>query len=47
MEHEIFEIIESALALAGYKVLDGDNDTVIVRHATGDTDYEIKVSEIY
>ena len=31
MNKEIFDIIESALAKAGYKILDGDAYTVIVR----------------
>lgn len=28
MESDIFEVIESALAKAGYKVLDGDRDSI-------------------
>jgi len=43
---EIFDVIESALALAGYKILDGDRDSVIVRRGSTDTDYQIKVTEI-
>lgn len=42
----ILEIVESALAKAGYKVLDGDRETVIVREAGSDTDYKIKVTEV-
>ena len=45
MENNIFEIIENALALAGYKVLDGDKKCVIVRHSATDTDYRITVEE--
>ena len=43
---EILEHVETALALAGYEILDGDNDSLIIRHASSDTDYEVKVSEI-
>jgi hypothetical protein len=42
----VFDVIESALALASYKILDGDGDTVIVRYAPTDTDYKITVTEI-
>ena len=42
----IFDIMESALALAGYEVLDGDHDSFIIRYATGDADFEIKVSKL-
>jgi len=43
---EIFDVIESALALAGYEVLDGGRDTFFVRHALTDTDFQITVTEI-
>lgn len=46
MESDIFDVIEQALALAGYKVLDGDHDSIIVRHTNSDSDYEIKVTKI-
>lgn len=46
MTSDIFDVIESALAMAGYKILDGDADSVIIRHKNSDIDYEIKVSEI-
>lgn len=45
MESDIFEVIESALAKAGYKVLDGDGDSIIIRHNNSDTDYQIHVKE--
>lgn len=45
MESDIFEVIESALAKAGYKVLDGDGDSIIIRHCNSDTDYQIYVKE--
>jgi len=46
MESDIFAVIEAALAKAGYKILDGDHDSVIIRHANSDSDYEISVKEI-
>lgn len=45
-KQEIFDIIESSLALAGYDVIDGDRDNVIIRHGESDTDYEIKIEEL-
>lgn len=42
----IFKVIDSALAIAGYKVMDGDRNSVIIRHSPSDTDYEIKVEEL-
>lgn len=42
----IFDTIASALTVAGYKVLDGERKSVIVRHSQSDTDYEIKVEEL-
>ena len=46
MESDIFEVVETALAKAGYKVLDGDEDSIVVRHPNSDNDYEIRVTEI-
>ncbi len=46
MESDIFDVIEFALARAGYKLLDGDEASVIIRHPNSDSDYEIRVSEI-
>ncbi len=46
MESDIFDVIEQALALAGYKVLDGDRNSIIIRHKSSDSDYEIKITEI-
>ena len=43
---EIFNIIDSALALAGYKILDGDRESVFVRDSKTDTDYEIRLIEV-
>ena len=45
MNKDIFDIIESALAKAGYKILDGDEYTVIVRDCKAGKDYEIEVKE--
>jgi hypothetical protein len=46
MENDIFAVIEHALALAGFKVMDGDGYSVIIRHPASDSDYEIKVTEL-
>lgn len=46
MVERIFSFIDSAVALAGFKVLDGDRNSVIIRHCESDTDFEIKVEEI-
>lgn len=43
---KIFEIMEIALARTGFKLLDGDRDTVIIRDAEADRDFQIKVEEI-
>ena len=46
METEAFEVIENALAMAGYIIYEGDADDILIRHKNSDSDYEIKVSEI-
>lgn len=46
MESDIFDIIEVALARAGYVILDGDESSVIIRHKNSDSDYKISVEEI-
>ena len=46
MERDIFEVVETALSRAGYKILDGDWNSVIIRHSACDKDYEIKVTEL-
>ena len=47
MLSDIFDVIENALAKAGYLIMDGDNsDSVLNRDKNSDSDYEIKVSEI-
>ena len=45
MNEDIFDIIESALAKAGYKIVDGDANSVIVRDFADGKDYEIKINE--
>jgi hypothetical protein len=42
----ILQTIDSSLALEGYKVMDGDRNSVIIRHSPSDSDYEIKVTEL-
>ena len=42
----IFALIEPVLACAGYRIMDGDHDTLIIRNNETDTDYEIRVEEI-
>ena len=37
---------EPVLACAGYRIMDGDHDTLIIRNNETDTDYEIRVEEI-
>jgi hypothetical protein len=43
METDIFEVIEFALAKAGYEIMDSDVKSIIVRHANSDSDYRITV----
>lgn len=42
---ELFDVIESALALAGYEVLDGDKDAFFIHHAPTDKDFPITARE--
>lgn len=46
MNKDIFDIIESALAKAGYKIVDGDANSVIVCDFADGKDYEIKINEM-
>lgn len=47
MEKErLFSSIENALALSGLKILDGDNDCIIVRSGSADKDFEIRISQL-
>ena len=43
---DVFEVIECALAKAGYKIMDGDENSIIIRNADVDTDYEIRIEEL-
>lgn len=42
---KIWEVIEKALANAGYKILDGDSESIIFRDAAADTDYSLSLKE--
>lgn len=41
----ILDVIESALSRAGYRVMDGDHSSVIIRHSPSDSDYSVSVNE--
>ena len=41
-----FALIEPVLACAGYRIMDGDHDTLIIRNNETDTDYEIRVERL-
>lgn len=43
---KIFETMEIALARAGFRILDGDKDTIIIREPGEDRDFQIRVEEI-
>jgi len=43
---KILDISENALAMAGYTVLDGDHESVVIRDKAGYNDYKITVEEI-
>ncbi len=43
---KIFEVMENALALAGYRLMDGDHETVIIRDPKADEDFQIRVEQI-
>lgn len=42
---DIFDVIESALALVGYKILDGDRNSIIIQYPNSDADYKVIVVE--
>lgn len=44
--NRIFDVIDEALARAGYQMMDGDSESVIVRDCENDVDYCIKAEEI-
>ena len=41
-EH-VLEVCDNALALAGYKILDGDDDCIFIKY--GDMHFEVKIIE--
>ena len=41
----LFDAIESALTLAGYEVMDGGSDWLIIRDGAQDIDYRITIQE--
>ena len=43
---DIMNILDSSLALGGYKIMGGGRDSLVIRDNDSDTDYEIKVDEI-
>ena len=43
---DIINILDSSLALGGYKIMSGGRDSLVIRDSDSDTDYEIKVDEI-
>lgn len=47
LEERIFGAIDSALEAAGFQVLDGDRDSVIVKDLSDGREYEIYYKEIY
>ena len=42
----VLEQVEESISMAGYEVLDGNHDSVIVRDVQQDKDYKITVEEI-
>lgn len=46
MESNILEVIETALHADGYTVLDGDRNSIIIRHENSDTEYVITVVDM-
>lgn len=46
MKKKILEIIDNSLAAAGFKVMDGDADSIIIRDAEHDADFAIKVEDL-
>lgn len=44
---KICEILDVSLARAGYKILDGGADGVIIRSSQEDRDYEVKIVELF
>lgn len=45
MHERLMDIIDTAVRAHGYKILDGDRDTVIIRFDGNGADFQIKVSD--
>lgn len=45
MESDIVDVMESALALAGYKISVKTASSIIIRHPASGLDYQITVEE--
>lgn len=45
-QDDLLTTIENLLSIAGYKILDGDNSSIIIRNPSKDIDYEIKIEEL-
>lgn len=39
-------VLDEAISANGYRVLEGDNDTIYVKHVQSGCEFEIKVSEL-
>jgi len=45
----ILDVVATALAIAGYKILDSDKNIITIRYTTtdiGESDFEVKVDEM-
>lgn len=42
----LFSVIEDAVAMHGFKVMDGDDESVIVRSSELDMDFEISIKQL-
>jgi len=42
----LFFIIEDAVAMHGFKVMDGDDESIIVRNSELDVDFEISIKQL-
>lgn len=45
-QDDLLTTIENLLSITGYKILDGDNSSIIIRNPSKDIDYEIKIEEL-
>jgi len=46
MIKKLLDILANAVAIVGYKVMDGDNHSVIIRDCNADRDFEITIKEV-